>query len=122
LQICEQSPRRLVLRDAPGRVWAFRIAMAFFILGGMLCLGLVLTIIGTSDRLLREWEFFLGLAVEVRQTGKDGDGDPIHEAFFALAGGGRVTLTHLGPGRERLDLLAAQVRAFLGLAQGPSRL
>lgn len=175
MQICEQSPQRLVLRDAPGRVWTFRIAMAFFILGGMVCLGLVLGLIGTSDRPLQEWEFFLGLviglgvalaslamlargprcqvifdrhlgsvavsrsgpifgrhirqydlaeivAVEVRQTGKDGDGDPIHEAFLNLAGGGCVLLTHLGPGRERLDLLAAQVREFLSPVQGPSRL
>jgi hypothetical protein len=175
LQICERTSQRLVLRDAPGRVWVIRSFFALFILGGLICLGMVLGIIGKSERPLQEWEFFLGLtigcgvlfaslamlghgprslltfdrdsgtvtvdrsgpmfgreqrsyalaeilAVEVRETGRDGDGDPIHEAFLVLAGGKCVLLTSLGTGREGLEETAARIREFLGPAQGPSRL
>ncbi|MFM9842386.1 MAG: hypothetical protein ACKVOI_05395 [Dongiaceae bacterium] len=175
MEICEWTSQRLVLRDAPGRVWVIRSIFALFILGGLICLSLVLGNIGKSERPLREWEFYLGLAVgcgvllaslamlgqsprsrlifdrdpgrvtvdrsgpifgrELRsyaladilavgvlETGRDGDGDSIREAFLELAGGNRVLLTSLGTGREGLEQTAARIREFLGPAQGPSRL
>lgn len=175
MEICEQTSQRLVLRDAPGRVWALRIALSLFVAGGLVCVGLVLGIIGTQERPLQEWEVYAGLAigcgvtfvslavlgqgprsrvafdrdlgivrinrsgpmfgreersyaladilaVEVRETGRDGDGDPIHEAFLDLAGGAKVLLTSLGTGREGLEQTAVRIREFLGPAQGPSRL
>lgn len=175
LEICEQTSQRLVLRDVPGRVWAIRLFLSFFVISGLVCLGLVLGVIGTQDRPLKDWEIIVGLviglgvmagglvvmgqsprshvvfdrqsgtvailrsgplfgrqtlshaladivAVEVRQTGTDSDGDPVHEAFLELRNEGGVTLTCLGPGREDLERTAALVRRFLGKDQGPRRL
>jgi hypothetical protein len=169
VEICEDSPHRLVLRDAAGRVWAIRVAFSVFVLAGLLCLGLVLGVIGTSDRPLEAWEFYLGLAigfgmvcaslgslaqvprsqldfdrirgtltiqrsgplfgrsvrryvlaeivtVDVRQTGRDGDGDFTYSAFLNFRDGGCAALTNLHGDRDFLETLTVRVRSFLRLA------
>ena len=113
LQICERTSQRLVLRDAPGRVWVIRSFFALFILGGLICLGMVLGIIGKSERPLQEWEFFLGLTI----------GCGVLFASLAMLGqgprslltfdrdSGTVTVDRSGPmfGREQRSYALAEI-------------